>query len=115
MSLGLFALICLASYRLTRLVTTDKLSSPLRSAAARRWPAYRAPVEDEAGRPIEGSATSYPRWQVVLVNCDWCVSMWMTLLLTLAVVLYFHAAWIVAVLVWLASAAVAGLLPRLES
>jgi hypothetical protein len=114
-SFGWFVLICLASYRLTRLVTTDKLSTPLRTWTIRRWPAYSAPMEDEAGLPIENTSTTYPRWQVVLVHCDWCVSVWMALLLTLAVVLYLRAAWLAGVLVWLSAAAVAGLLPRLET
>lgn len=44
-----------AAYRLTRLVTTDRISDPLREAIGRRWPESRLDV---------------------LVNCPWCTGVW---------------------------------------
>lgn len=56
--------LALASFRLTRLVTTDQLSAQLRE---RVW----------ARRPPESSRLGY------LLTCDWCVSIWTSALLVL--------------------------------
>lgn len=44
-----------ATYRLTRLVTTDTITAPARTAIGDRWP----------DSPLD-----------VLVNCPWCASVW---------------------------------------
>ena len=54
-SIGGFVLDSLAAYRLTRLVTTDRISEPVRD-----W------------------LVDHPRWGFVGegVECDWCVGVW---------------------------------------
>lgn len=44
-----------AAYRLTRLVTTDTITAPLRDRIGDRWP----------NSPLD-----------VLVNCPWCTGVW---------------------------------------
>jgi len=53
----LFVLICLATARLTRLITTDQILSPLRDRVWKKW-------------PPESSKIGY------VLTCDWCTSMW---------------------------------------
>ena len=48
-----FAICVLATYRLTRLVTADKITEPIRTAVLDR-----------------------SQWFGYLVTCDWCLSMW---------------------------------------
>ena len=50
----------LAVARVTRLITTDDVTRPWRSRLARR-------------HPPTGGVT----WPVRLVNCDWCVGVWL--------------------------------------
>ena len=60
----LFLLICLATARLTRLVTVDEIFEPVRS---RIWKKY----------PPESTKIGY------LMTCDWCTSMWASSLFVL--------------------------------
>jgi hypothetical protein len=111
---GVLALATLASYRVARLVTTDTLAAPLRSALAHRFPPRVEPLRDDAGMPIEGTGHLVARWPVELVNCFWCMSVWSSL--AALVVAHFCgllASWQLLGLAWLASAAVAGLLYQL--
>lgn len=62
-ALGVLALGLLATARITRLVTTDRIGLPLRLAVLRRWP---APPDDPDGLSLPG----------YLVHCRWCVSVW---------------------------------------
>ena len=57
-----FVIISLAAYRLTRLVTTDEITAPLREWVWRR-------------RPPESSRIGY------LLACDWCTGIWVGSLL----------------------------------
>lgn len=50
----------LAAWRAASLVTSDTITEPLRAAARRRWP-----VRD-----------GHRRWQVELVHCGRCLSVW---------------------------------------
>lgn len=52
------AVLALAAYRLTRLVTTDTLLEPLRERWWRRFPPSTQPG--------------------YLITCDWCTSMWIS-------------------------------------
>ena len=115
MTVGIFLLICLASYRLTRLITRDDIAAPLRSAVQGRFPGRIVPVLDDQGEPIPNTAYLRPSPLVVLVNCAWCVSVWTTLaLFLLAHFTGLVDSWQIVVLGWLAASTVAGFITRLE-
>jgi hypothetical protein len=107
-------LLALAVYRVTRLITTDSLTAPWREDLVYRFPPRVEPMRAPDGSEIPGSARSVPHWVVRLVHCDWCVSIWTSLALTLAA----HFAglldsWQLAGFVWLAASSAAGLLSRI--
>lgn len=107
-------LLALAVYRVTRLVTTDSLTAPWRENLVYRFPPRVESLRDPLGQPIENSAHNVAHWVVRLVHCDWCVSIWVALALTLAA----HFAglldsWQLAGFVWLAESTAAGLLSRI--
>lgn len=79
----------LATYRVTRLVTADKITEALRERVTSRWLGY-------------------------LVQCDWCLSIWFAPLPSLAVVLWPDNRAVLVVLVALALSAVTGLLSMIE-
>lgn len=54
MSVLWFAIVVLASYRLTRLVTADRITQPVRDFVEVR-----------------------SQWLGYLVTCDWCLSVWL--------------------------------------
>jgi hypothetical protein len=91
----------LAVYRLTRLVTTDTLTSPLRMRLL-------AAGRDKMGNSRPGPLRAYARNLFDLVTCAWCSSMWIAgtvVLLTVYVPSYWkYAAYV------LALSAVAGFL-----
>lgn len=111
MTWGVLALATLASYRVARLITSDTLAAPLRSAVLRRFPPRSEPMTDAAGQPLEGTAQLVARWPVELVNCFWCMSVWTSLLaLVVAHFCGLLPSWQLLGLAWLANSAVAGLL-----
>lgn len=73
-----FVLAALCSFRLTRLITTDTITDQPRRWLLRRFPARVVPLNDTNGDEVEGSATLKPRWLVELVNCDWCLGVWVS-------------------------------------
>jgi len=84
----LFVLLCLATFRLTRLFTDDAITLPLRSRLeARRFVGY-------------------------LVTCRWCLSIWLGIPLAVVATLWGDHSVIVAVLAGLSASAVTGLLSR---
>jgi hypothetical protein len=90
MSALLFVVAALATYRLTRLVTADKITEPLRAFAERR------------------------RWSGYLAQCDWCLSIWVAPGPAVAVVLWPDNRAVLAGLLALAFSAVTGLVATLE-
>lgn len=85
-------LVALATYRLTRLVTADAIMQPFRD-----WVANR-------GR----ARLTY------LVTCDWCLSIWVAPVPTLAVVLWPTNRLVIAAIVALGASAVTGLVSLIE-
>ena len=86
------ALVALATYRLTRLVTADKITERFRDWAngrKRSWPGY-------------------------LVGCDWCLSIWLAPLPTVAVILWPDNRAVLAALVALSASALTGLIATVE-
>jgi hypothetical protein len=73
----LFALMVLTSYRVTRLLVVDNFPPLL-------WLRTQLTGDDETGaRP----ASWVPWWLEYLAGCYWCVSVWVSGLLTLVVTL----------------------------
>lgn len=97
--------------RLTRLITADALTEPLREWVISHRPAPAAPVT-----AIHAPAPPPQRedWLVYLIHCRWCASMWIAI--PVAVIVYFWPTfWAVQiVLVALASSHVTALLARFE-
>lgn len=60
--------LCLAAYRLTRLVTTDTILEPVRERWWRRFPPSTQPG--------------------YLITCDWCTSIWISAPLVMMYSLY---------------------------
>ena len=81
----------LATYRLTRLVTADRITQGLRG-----WVVDRS------------------EWAGYLVTCDWCLSVWIAPGPAVAVVAYGDVRAVQAVLVGLALSAATGLLSLAE-
>lgn len=116
MTWGVLALVALASYRLTHLVTSDSITEPWRQRLVERYPAHVEPIIDPTGHPVPNSARQVPHPVTVFVLCNWCVSFWTSL----ALVLVAHfvgllGSWQLAGFGWLAASTVVGLLSRLEA
>lgn len=88
----LLTLVALATYRLTRLVTADAITQPLRD-----W------VGDQ-GRP----RLTY------LSTCDWCLSIWVAPWPTVAIVVWPTNRVVIAILVALGASALTGLVSMVE-
>jgi len=88
----LLTIVALATYRLTRLVTADKITEALRSRAFRRQ----------------------SNWLGYLVTCDWCLSVWVAPLPTVAAVLWPDNRVVLVGLVALAASALTGLASLIE-
>jgi len=66
----------LATYRLTRLATTDVISEPVRLALLRKAGAEPPPTaEDPTAQDIVESLDDPPRL-ATLVTCRWCAGVW---------------------------------------
>lgn len=116
MTLGVFLLLCLAGYRVTRGIVRDDLTAGFRAWVLARFPSRVGPKTNPiSGAPIPDTAEPKIRWPVILVNCHWCMSVWVALV-GVGVLHwrgYVHS-WTTTVLAWLASAAVMGFLQRIE-
>lgn len=120
-----FVVLVAASFRLTRLATTDLITEPLRRRIWARWPSDDTLYPDDGtvaqdrddpafGTTAHGievfyddSDREYPGWRPVrptmvgyLVGCDDCASVWCSLVLVVPVGLVLGLAWWT-VLVWL--------------
>lgn len=116
MTWGVLVLAWLASYRVTRFVTTDALTESARQALVRRYPPHIVRNRNPRGEEIPNSAIPVPSTPVKFVNCPWCVGVWTSL----AVVLVAHCtgllnSWQLAGLSWLAISTAVGFLSRLEA
>jgi hypothetical protein len=83
-------LVALATYRLTRLVTADKITEPVRE-----W------------------VNSRSEWAGYLVTCDWCLSIWIGPLVAIPAVLW-PSTMVTVVVAALSASAVTGLLSLVE-
>jgi len=81
----------LACYRMTRLVTADEITKPLRIWAV-----------------TKSQRVGY------LMSCDWCLSIWLAPLVAIPVTLWPNSKPLQALLLWLSLSAVAGLVSVIE-
>lgn len=106
--LVLFMLLALASYRVTRLVTTDKITEPifdrLRFGLERRWYAKHGP---------EGSDTHFNSKLAFLLSCPWCLGFWVSGAATLLVSLVYGLDY--PIVTWFALSTVVGFLGRFDT
>lgn len=114
MEILLVVLICLASFRGTRLVTRDKfpLIAIPRDAFVERWGVYEDAKDKKIS--INGKRTNlFMRSLAYLWECDWCTGVWVSGAVVYAATFYVSVPY--AVLVWLAASAVTGLLAQAEA
>ena len=81
----------LSIYRLTRLVTADRILQGFRG-----WVVLRS------------------RWLGYLVTCDWCLSIWVAPLPAVAVMLWPDSQWVWGILIALSGSAITGLISLVE-
>lgn len=127
-------LACLATYRLTRLVTRDAL--PLVAGPRRwidkhwnpfpdqnSWDAYRASPKRAqeivrenltAQLGITARPTGWRRSIAYLVGCAWCTSIWVSAGVTAFVMIFIGLTWPWFILLWLTSSSVTGLISANE-
>jgi hypothetical protein len=71
-----FLVDALATYRLTRLVTSDVISEPVRMALLRSTGAEPPPGQDDpTAQELVDSLEDPPRL-ATLITCRWCAGMW---------------------------------------
>lgn len=104
----LVALASLAAYRLTRIVTTDKITElifdRLRFGLERRWYAKHGPV---------GSDTHFNSKLAFLLSCPWCLGFWVSGVVTVILSVAYGLDY--PILTWLAMSTVVGFLGRIDS
>lgn len=80
MTLVAFVLGFLLTLRLTRLVTTDKISAPLRDRLSLFLAPYRHGIYDEKTHqlsvPPKTPIARAASFLADLTDCDWCTSLW---------------------------------------
>lgn len=111
-------LVCLAVYRLTRLLVRDRITEKARLAVS-RWACLRAnpwAQTPEDRRLLFNDIAANIRPLPLLayyVTCPWCVGMWVSaLVIGVDALAYANPPY--PVLLWLAASAVTGLLAALE-
>jgi hypothetical protein len=112
----LVALATFAAYRVTRIVTTDKIGEPffepIRLRLEARWIRKHA-GDDENLAHLYGKSTEWNSKLAFLLSCVWCLGFWVsgvfTVILSVAYGLHYP------ILTWLAMSAVVGFLGRIDS
>ena len=103
----LITLLALASYRVTRLVTMDKITEPLfdrvRFGLERRW------YEKHDG----GSDTHFNSKLAFMLSCPWCLGFWVSGSGTLIVSIVYGLDY--PILTWFAVSTVVGFIGRFDS
>jgi hypothetical protein len=130
----LVVMVCLATHRVTRFITTDAfplVAGPRRwidrnwnpFPAQATWDSYRsAPqaakdiviqnLREQQG--ITSRPTGFKRSVAYLIGCSWCTSIWVSAGLTSIVAWQMHISWLYAMLLWLTSSSVTGLISQRE-
>ena len=112
----LFILGVLAAYRVTRLVTTDKITEPIfepiRQRLEIKW-IDRHAGDDENLSHLYGKSETWNSKLAFLLSCPWCLGFWVsgvvTVILSVAYGLHYP------ILTWLAMSTVVGFLGNIDS
>lgn len=112
----LVALASLAAYRLTRIVTTDKITGPIfdniRQRLEIRW--IRRHAENDEDRARLFSQTEYFNSKLAfLLSCPWCLGFWVSGVVTVILSVAYGLDY--PILTWLAMSTVVGFLGRIDS
>jgi hypothetical protein len=95
----IWLLVALFTYRITRLVTTDSITEPIRNRLLARWPSEDSTFGDDwvtesSGEPVtvggapvawldgEGWIPTRPSKWGELITCPWCASFWVGVLVS---------------------------------
>lgn len=107
------------AYRLTRVVTLDTFTEPLRERLYDRWPPdyersgwrYEADLKALIKR-APGTARPPVHWVGQLVECPWCIGFWLSGLVVLVAALVGDVP--LPVLAWLAVSTLVGLIGEVD-
>jgi hypothetical protein len=106
----LFVVLALACYRVTRLVTTDKLTERffdrIRFGLECRWYAKHGP---------EGSDTHFNSKLAYMLSCPWCIGFWVSGAGSLLVSMAYGLDYLMFALLWFATSTIVGLIGRIDS
>jgi hypothetical protein len=109
-------LLALACYRVTRLVTTDKITEPIFEPIRQRLEDRWIRKHTRPGSPEEFDAVEADKWNsklAFMLSCPWCLGFWVsgagTLLVSLAYGLDYP------IITWFAMSTVIGFLGRIDS
>lgn len=112
----LFAVLALACYRITRLVTTDKITEPifepLRQRLELAW--QRKHYPDYVPDAIRDSETWNSKLAFML-SCPWCLGFWVSGAGSLLVSVAYGLDYLMFALLWLATSTIVGLIGRIDS
>lgn len=104
----LVALASLAAYRVTRLVTTDKITEPIteriRWFFERRW---------EAKHPEVVPSDDWNSKLAFLLSCSWCLGFWVSGVVTVILSVAYGLDY--PVITWLAMSTIVGFLGHIDS
>jgi hypothetical protein len=76
MTLLVLLILALASYRFTRLITTDTITNGLRKWLALHATTLFKNANKGEWREVDKEKFFLWRWLYALTSCDWCVSVW---------------------------------------
>jgi hypothetical protein len=111
---GLLVIGALASYRITRLVTTDKITEPifepLRQWFEDRW------IRKHYPEYVPDAVRASDEWQsklAFLLSCAWCLGFWVSGMVTVILSVAYGLNY--PILTWLAMSTVVGFLGNIDS
>jgi thiosulfate reductase cytochrome b subunit len=107
-----------AAYRITRFVTTDKITEPifdpLRLWLETRWIRKHA-GDDENLAYLYGKSEKWNSKLAFMLSCPWCLGFWVSGAGSLLVSTVYGLDYLVFALLWLATSTIVGLIGRIDS
>lgn len=112
----LLLLMALASYRLVRVVTLDKITEPIFEPLRQRLEIWWVCKQTKPGSDEEFDAIESDEWNsklAYLLSCPWCLGFWVCGAVTVIVSLAYGLDY--PILTWLATSTIVGLIGALDS